>query len=296
MGKSIVKLEASAGSGKTYRLALEYLGRLLLAFAGRDRAKMGQRQERELLGSILAITFTVKAAQEMKRRILKQLKAFALSHGERELDGENKEFLERLASQTGIAKERIIELAGELIELVLASYDDFNVKTIDSLMSAMVKVIAPDLDLPADYEIAVDARDELEARGRALIAGLADDDGTWKRLEPFLKEFRRLGAARGWKTDVAVVEKIIDLFRKTLKQGDAGTTSTPDELRARMAAGWRRFQGALRPLSAVMNEEGPGRGITCCRECGPPVERKTASPVWTHSSQAPFFASGTRRT
>ncbi len=272
MARSILKLEASAGSGKTYRLALEYLSRLLLAFAGHDGKSKDPRRQRELLGSILAITFTVKAAQEMKRRILKQLKTFALSRGEGELDGENKEFLERLAGETRISRERIIELAGELIELVLASYDDFNVKTIDSLMSAMVKVIAPDLDLPADYEIAVDARDELEGRGRALIAGLADHDGTWRRLEPFLREFRRLGAASGWKTDVAVVEKIIDLFRKTLKQGDAETKSTPDELRAQMAASWQRFQGALRPLSGVMNEEPLEKGKnkyvsgTCARD------------------------------
>ncbi len=272
MASPILKYEASAGSGKTYRLALEYLGRLLLAFAASDRETPDPRRQRERLGSILAITFTVKAAQEMKRRILKQLKTFALSRGESELDGENKEFLERLASQTGIGKERIIELAGELIELVLASYDDFNVKTIDSLMSAMVKVIAPDLDLPADYEIAVDARDELQVRGRALIAGLADDDSAWRRLEPFLREFRRLGAASGWKTDVAVVEKIIDLFRKTLKQGDAGTNSTPDELRARIAASWQRFQDALRPLSGVMNEEPLEKGKnkyvsgTCARD------------------------------
>ena len=255
MASPILKYEASAGSGKTYRLALEYLSRLLLAFADHDGKSRDPRRKRELLGSILAITFTVKAAQEMKRRILKQLKTFALSHGEQELNEENKEFLDRLASETRISKERIIELAGELIGLVLSSYDDFNVKTIDSLMSTMVKVIAPDLDLPADYEIAVDARDELEARGRALIAGLADDDRSWKRLEPFLREFRRLGAASGWQTDVAVVERIIDLFRMTLKQGDAGTGSMPNELRARMAASWERFQGALRPLSGVMNEE-----------------------------------------
>ena len=66
MGKSILKLEASAGSGKTYRLALEYLSRLLLAFAGKGKMTVNPKRERELLGSVLAITFTVKAAQEMK--------------------------------------------------------------------------------------------------------------------------------------------------------------------------------------------------------------------------------------
>ena len=255
MGKPIQKLEASAGSGKTYRLALEYLGRVLLAFAGQGGKTIDPKKQRELLGSVLAITFTVKAAQEMKRRILKQLKTFALSHGGQELDEEDREFLGLLASATRISEERIIQLAGELITLVLASYDDFNVKTIDSLMSAMVRVIAPDIDLPADYEIAVDAGEELQARGLALMAGLADDERAWERLEPFLREFRRLGAARGWKTDVAVVERIIDLFRKTLKQGEAGAETSANELRARMAASWKRFQGALRPLHGVMSDE-----------------------------------------
>ncbi len=37
MENSILKLEASAGSGKTYCLALEYLSRLLLAFAGKGK-------------------------------------------------------------------------------------------------------------------------------------------------------------------------------------------------------------------------------------------------------------------
>ncbi|HSQ35484.1 MAG TPA: UvrD-helicase domain-containing protein [Candidatus Binatia bacterium] len=73
MGNSILKLEASAGSGKTYRLALEYLGRLLQAFAGKGNRPTDPGRERELLGSILAITFTVKAAQEMKDRIVKNL-------------------------------------------------------------------------------------------------------------------------------------------------------------------------------------------------------------------------------
>ena len=80
------------------------------------------------------------------------------------------EFLERLSKETGLAPGRIIELSGALIELVLASYDDFNVTTIDSLMSAMVKAVSPDLDLPADYEIAVDAGDEMTSRGRAMLA------------------------------------------------------------------------------------------------------------------------------
>ncbi|MCJ7525464.1 MAG: UvrD-helicase domain-containing protein [Candidatus Aminicenantes bacterium] len=217
MEKSILKLEASAGSGKTYRLALEYLGRLLLTFAGSSKKAKDQRQQRESLGSILAITFTVKAAQEMKGRIVEKLKRFALSSMGQDLDRENREFLDLLARETKLAPEKIIELCGELIELILASYDDFNVTTIDSLMSAMVKAISPDLDLPADYEIAIDTRDELETRSRALLADMADNQ--WQRLIQTLGDFKKFDAYSGWKTDEALAEKLIKLFHLDLREG-----------------------------------------------------------------------------
>jgi ATP-dependent helicase/nuclease subunit A len=257
MASPILKYEASAGSGKTYQLALEFLCRLLRAFAGRGEGGIGLARQRELLGSILAITFTVKAAQEMKRRIMENLKTFALCAG-KPLKGEERKFLSQLVAGTGLKPGKIIGLSGELLELILASYDDFNVKTIDSLMSAMVKVIAPDLDLPADYQIAVDARDELEARGRAMIAALADDQ--WERLEPFLEEFRRLGAGGGWRTDVEVTQKVTALFRQLLKQGSSGASAAPGELRARMEACWRDFLDALRALYPILQAKGPGEG------------------------------------
>ncbi len=258
MAKSILKLEASAGSGKTFRLALEYLARLLDAFAGRANPAPAGAEERRLLGSILAITFTVKAAQEMKARIVAKLKRFALSARGGALDGEDQEFLRRLAGRTGLSAERIVALAAELIELILADYDDFNVMTIDSLMSAMVKVVAPDLELPADYEIAVDARDELDSRGRRLLAGLADDD--WPRMEAFLEDFSRLSAYRGWQADASIAAKVSNLFRRTLRQGEAGTDEPPTRLRQRAEARWRALVEALRPLERVMREEAGERG------------------------------------
>jgi ATP-dependent helicase/nuclease subunit A len=254
MASPILKYEASAGSGKTYRLALEYLARLMLAFAGPKGKAKDPRPRRELLGSVLAITFTVKAAREMKERIVQMLKRFALSTRGRKLDKEDEEFLDRLCGETGLAPGKIIELAVDLIELVLASYDDFNVTTIDSLMSAMVKAVSPDLDLPADYEIAVDAGDEMTSRGRAMLAALADGD--WERLQHFLEDLRSMDPNVVWKTDDAIVEKVAALFRQTLQQESGGAVA--DDLRQRMAVSWRNFSEQLRPLFPLMQEREPG--------------------------------------
>jgi ATP-dependent helicase/nuclease subunit A len=253
MGNSILKLEASAGSGKTYRLALEYIGRLLLAFAGKGKKTVDPKRDRELLGSVLAITFTVKAAQEMKVRIIKNLKSFALSGPERELNAAEEEFLGQLANETRLSTEKIIHLSSDLIELILASYDDFNVKTIDSLMSTMVKVIAPDLNLPADYEIAVDAREELGTQAKTLLADLADSD--WPRLEKTLAGLNKTSANAGWKIDEVLGRKLIELFHLRMRQevaigNDAGTghESLPDAM-------VDDFKKNLRKLLGIILEE-----------------------------------------
>jgi ATP-dependent helicase/nuclease subunit A len=256
MAQPILKYEASAGSGKTYQLALEYLGRLMLAFAAKGKFSDDPKRQREQLGSILAITFTVKAAQEMKKRILGKLKAFALCTVKNPLEAEDKEFLKLLAKTTHVSENKIIELSANLIELVLASYDDFNVTTIDSLMSAMVKAVSPDLDLPANYEIAIDAGDEIMSCGRAMLARLADDD--WPRLEYFLEDFRRLSPKVTWKTDDAIIAMVSTLFRRTLQQGEAGERPTPVGLRTQMATSWLGFQDRLRPLFPILQEREPG--------------------------------------
>ncbi len=254
MAQFLRKYEASAGSGKTYRLALEYIGRLLLAFAGQGKETDDAKKQRELLGSILAITFTVKAAQEMKGRIVEKLKRFALSHGEEGLGEADREFLGLLVRETKLAPGRIIELSSQLIDLILSSYDDFNVTTIDSLMSAMVKAVSPDLDLPADYEIAVNAGDEMEACGRAMLSRLADDD--WERLKRFLEDLRRMNPRIAWKTDDSIIEKVVALFRRTLRQESGEMAS--DDLRPRMAASWMDFREKLQPLFPLLQEKEAG--------------------------------------
>lgn len=69
-------LKASAGSGKTYSLTYEYI-KLLLGYKDGDGRYRLNRRNRDRHRHILAITFTNKATDEMKQRIVHELALLA---------------------------------------------------------------------------------------------------------------------------------------------------------------------------------------------------------------------------
>ncbi len=201
----------------------------------------------------MAITFTVKAAREMKERIVQKLKRFALHARGQQLDKGDQEFLDLLARETRLSPGRIIELASGLIELILASYDDFNVMTIDSLMSAMVKAVSPDLDLPADYEIAVDDREELQSRSRALLADKTDSQ--WTIMERTLADYNRYYPYSGWKTDEPLAAKLIELLTLHMQEGTSLGEEPREGVESLFRSAKNDFKKELDGLLGLLPEE-----------------------------------------
>ena len=132
-------VSASAGSGKTYALALRYVS-LLLA----DGVPAND------LSNLLAITFTNNAAAEMRQRILRFLKLLCL-------DNDN-ELLRTVTRLTGLTALEVRRRAGAAVTQVLERFSDFQVKTIDSFLARMVKASAFDLGIPPDFELQLDPR------------------------------------------------------------------------------------------------------------------------------------------
>jgi ATP-dependent exoDNAse (exonuclease V) beta subunit len=130
-------LKASAGSGKTFALSKRFAGFLLSDEVPRNRP-----------ANLLAITFSNNAAAEMKERVLDRLKRICLGNEEfiRELTKDFSEF-------EGISSSEIRTKAGSTIDAILALYSDFQVKTIDSFMSAVFKASAVDFGYSPDFEI-----------------------------------------------------------------------------------------------------------------------------------------------
>ncbi len=140
--------KAAAGSGKTYTLVHEYLK---MALEGPEDSITHRFR------GILAITFTNKAANEMKQRIMSEL--------------------EQLAASDDLLAGR----AQKLHSAILHHYSDLSVFTIDSFMHRIVRTFAHDLGKPVDFEVMTDQQviiDETVNQLMSLVGTQGNEDLT----------------------------------------------------------------------------------------------------------------------
>src|SRR5690606_21370989 len=126
---------ASAGAGKTYTLVKEYLSILLLS------------QNPFAFESILAITFTNKAANEMKERILEQRQEYS------EADFAENQDLKMLSAELALTPEIIHQRSKETLTKILHNYSRFSVSTIDKFNLRLMKSFAQDLGLSSNFNV-----------------------------------------------------------------------------------------------------------------------------------------------
>ena len=171
---SVDVVEASAGSGKTYALARQYI-RLLMD----PRIKSSEM----FLGTILAVTFTNKATLEMKQRILQLLKKIALD--EFTSEQEKKDILSFLPVDSQSAKKT----AREVLEQIITSYSFFQVQTIDSFINTLLAGCAFYLGFSVNFRIKEDYRAYLEYCLDQLIDKLHTDKDTFRIFDEFLQYY-----------------------------------------------------------------------------------------------------------
>lgn len=139
--------KASAGSGKTYTLTKLYLRDLLGIKTGSGKYRLARGRNRQR--NILAITFTNKATEEMKTRIIRELSVLAN-------DVSRSDYLKDFTTEFGCTPEQLAEAASRALSDLLLGYADFNVSTIDSFFQTVLRAMAYELDYPGDYELVLD--------------------------------------------------------------------------------------------------------------------------------------------
>ncbi|MCB2220570.1 MAG: UvrD-helicase domain-containing protein [Bacteroidetes bacterium] len=191
---SFTVYKSSAGSGKTFTLVKEYLQMVLKA----------PRTYR----SILAITFTNKAANEMKERILQALFQIG-NQPEKELNGTVKVMFDQIMENLAKPEQELIENARIVTKLILHHYTDFAISTIDSFVHRIIRSFAFDLRIPMSFEVELDTEDIL----RRMIDLLINRAGSDNRITELLVRFTQLKAEdeKNWniEDDIYHVAKLL---------------------------------------------------------------------------------------
>ena len=158
---------ASAGSGKTYALTKAYLKLVLVAPNSFKR--------------ILAITFTNKAVNEMKHRILNSLHEFSTVNLEIKPPSLFKELLVDLK----LTPESLKQLSKLRLKEILHNYAFFDISTIDKFTHRLIRTFARDLKIPQNFEVVLDT-DLLLNEAVSRVIGKAGED---KELTKILMAF-----------------------------------------------------------------------------------------------------------
>lgn len=188
-------VEASAGSGKTYTLAKRYVQLLLC----QDFSKAGIPTQ-----NILALTFTNKAAFEMKERILYFLKGIALGQL-------SKVDLDNILTPLGITQKEAEQRAFFIMESIIHHYHFFQVQTIDKFINSLLSGCSFKVGLTANFKIKTNAFEYLEYSLDRLIDQAAFDQDALRLFERFLDNYLYIENRKGWfpKKDILTVVKAL---------------------------------------------------------------------------------------
>ena len=152
-------LKASAGAGKTYQLALEYI-RLLV----REEDPLAYRH-------VLAVTFTNKATEEMKSRILKELHTLATRP-------EESQYKEELLKECGNSMELLRDRAKTQLSGILNDYSAFAVSTIDKFFQQTLRAFSREVGQFSSYQVQLDREALVQESVDLVLDGLQESDST----------------------------------------------------------------------------------------------------------------------
>ncbi|WP_026952073.1 UvrD-helicase domain-containing protein [Algoriphagus mannitolivorans] len=195
--KPFIIYKSSAGSGKTYTLTMEYL-------------KLALKHPKSAFRQILAVTFTNKATQEMKERILKELVRLRASvNPDEKMDSE-------LMKSLGVDEAGLQQKASETLTAILHDYGHFSVSTIDSFFQKVVRSFAREMDLNAKFEVELDQQAVLNRVVDRVVMLVMEDDFLHKWLVDYASE--QIQNGKSWDIRRNIRELGSQIFQENFKR------------------------------------------------------------------------------
>jgi len=193
--------KASAGSGKTWRLTVEYLKLVLL--------------NPESYRSILAVTFTNKATGEMKERVLNSLYEMM----QIDISGKPEGMLETICSELKITPAFVKSQAKTAMSFLLHDYGRFRIETIDSFFQSVLRNLARELGLGASMNIELNNSEVLRTAVNAMIDKADKDQKLLQWISDYMEDLVQEG--RSWKIDKALNIFGQTIFKEYFKENEA---------------------------------------------------------------------------
>jgi ATP-dependent helicase/nuclease subunit A len=185
---------SSAGSGKTYTLTREYLSLAL--------------QSPDYFRSILAVTFTNKATQEMKSRIVETLHELA--------EGKPHSMRQELMLLTGLSEDQLQQRAQQVLSAVLHNYSHFAVSTIDSFFQRIIRSFAKEIGLRAGFKVELDQQKVLDDLIDRVLAGVGVDKHLTRWLTQFAEE--QIDEGKTWDIRRSIRTLAGEIFTESYKE------------------------------------------------------------------------------
>lgn len=197
MENSLYVYRASAGSGKTFTLAVEYI-KLLIASPTAYK-------------HILAVTFTNKATAEMKERILGQLYGVGYS-----LDSSKGYFDKIKEAFPKMGEDELRERAKKALHFILHDYGHFRIQTIDAFFQTILRGLAKELELSGDIEVTIDNTDLLNDTVELLIKDLTPTSVEMGWIVEYIEE--GLDNDKSWRIHLAIKKFAENILKEEFQE------------------------------------------------------------------------------
>ncbi|MAD97831.1 MAG: DNA helicase UvrD [Flavobacteriaceae bacterium] len=247
---------ASAGSGKTYTIAREYMQIIL---GSKDPFTFQK---------ILAITFTNKAAQEMKERVVENLKTLS--------KGESNDLIEDVRRNLNVEFKELVKRSSLVLEAILQNYTAFSIQTIDSFTHKLIRSFAFDLKLPMNFDVELEVNVLLNEAVEQLIAKIGKD----QQITDFLIDFSISKADEDKSWDIS--RELNEVAKILLKEDDIEHIKAISE---KSLDSFQELKTNLKKKSVLMENELKSIGI----EFGELIDQKGLQPSDFNRSIIPNF-------
>ena len=171
---------ASAGSGKTFTLTSRVLTSII------------KSKEEDSFKSILALTFTNKAAEEMKHRILTGLKEFS---GFKNTTNPSALF-KKVLEETELSPKKICEISKKRLSILLHNFSFFQILTLDSFNHNIIRAFSKELNLASNFSVIIDSEEFINEAVERLLAQTGKDKKTSNALIDFAN--KKINEGKSW--------------------------------------------------------------------------------------------------